>query len=128
MKELEKIGGVSCNYKNYSLKFMEKKICKRCKKAIPKEDEYCKFCGANQTGKQGFWYSEFGIILFAVMLGPLSIISLINLIRSNRISKNKKIIIGAFVVIVTILFVLITYFSMKIILSYYQQAFNILEI
>ena len=47
--------------------------CKHCHVAVQETDNYCRQCGRSLKTGYGFLYSHSGVILLALVLGPLAL-------------------------------------------------------
>ena len=50
-----------------------KNVCPKCRRPVDETDNYCRACGRSLQPGTGFLYSHSGIILLALVLGPLAL-------------------------------------------------------
>lgn len=76
--------------------FMQPLLCRRCQAEIRETDNYCHNCGKSLKPGRGFLFTHGGIILMALVLGPLA---LPFVWMSKVISPTAKIIYTAVLLI-----------------------------
>ena len=47
--------------------------CPRCHNVVEQQDNYCRWCGRSLKPGRGFLYTHTGIIILALVLGPLAL-------------------------------------------------------
>jgi hypothetical protein len=83
--------------------------CWNCNSTIDAEDTYCRFCGKGQGSAIPFRYTQAGIIILMLLIGPLA---LPFIMRSPKLDKTARIVYVA-------INLLITYFMINAMIDIY---------